>query len=654
MKKEGYKFQKFQKSPSNIKMGKNSSVIRQSSQQPAQLRALCGCGSGRIFKECCYRSDHRTFNLTRYIEKLKSIKLRMNDLVFKRFLGEYVQVPEIQEVVDEISDQLCIPTFQQAINVVKWDIPFHETPEDITASAIQFETLSIDRTLPGHKLPIIQEYLRFYLRKASERKRECYNSYAFSQFSLYEVVAVKKHINSQKNTWIILRDLFTNEKFEFKDPLISKRLYIWDIVIGRLYKIAGFNIFSTAVFIITPHQKSAFNRILFSFWLKEAMAQDPSILNRIKLQYPQLLELFSDKYASLQGDFFHTPTLRAFLKQNSPLLFEINRFIVSISHDYPMIFKSPDGYWWIYSECKGKLDPGNVEDVLKILRTDTRHFIETSENDNSNTFTFDYFISRNDEHLEEGLIDTYINPKKLVELSKEAIVHRIFKFLQKSLIFGATSIMADFTMDQKAEAIESLTEGSMVRIGFVEIKGLKIKLTTYSKESMQELQNYLLQELSSINLQLSAPRFTDMQRELNEQEPFSSSSTIPYPYPSPYYSNNSNNNNFDGLDVEFNKYETEQYNKEDNKIESNLENDFNDNFLSQESMVLRAHLKRRWFDTKLPLLGGKTPKECVSDQKNLPRLVDLIKEMENDDDRKGEYDLKHSYSTLLNMNLLKG
>ena len=157
MKKERSKFQRY---PLKGHIVKRSSLY-QSAPQSARLRALCGCGSGRIFKKCCYRSDHRIFNLTRYIEKLKNVKLKMNDLVFRRFLDEYIQVPEIQEATDKLSDQLYLPTFQQVINEVKQGTTSYDTPEQVIASTVQFEALSIDYILHGHKKPIFQEYLQF-------------------------------------------------------------------------------------------------------------------------------------------------------------------------------------------------------------------------------------------------------------------------------------------------------------------------------------------------------------------------------------------------------------------------------------------------------------------------------------------------------------
>ncbi|KKK40789.1 MAG: hypothetical protein Lokiarch_48700 [Candidatus Lokiarchaeum sp. GC14_75] len=67
--------------------------------------------------------------------------------------------------------------------------------------------------------------------------------------------------------------------------------------------------------------------------------------------------------------------------------------------------------------------------------------------------------------------------------------------------------------------------------------------------------------------------------------------------------------------------------------------------------MMRYYLMKRWVNQKIPLLGGKTPKESLRDTKNIHLLIGLIKERENDDDRNGEFNSNQTYSTYLGIDV---
>ena len=62
---------------------------------------------------------------------------------------------------------------------------------------------------------------------------------------------------------------------------------------------------------------------------------------------------------------------------------------------------------------------------------------------------------------------------------------------------------------------------------------------------------------------------------------------------------------------------------------------------------MRRYMMKKWINEKIPILGGKSPKECVKEKKNTQLLITMIKEGENADDRAGDYDPKENYATLL-------
>ncbi len=618
-----------------IKNSKKHDKINLDQYKSGRYWEKCGCGSDIIFSKCCYRSDHRIFNLTRYLDKLKNIKLKMHDLVLARFLDDYKNIPEIGDIADKLSADLKIPRFNQIINDILNGQVKTETSNERLASAIRFETLAVDRTLPGHNRPIFQESLQFYLRKASDRVKKCYNSYSNSQFSFYEVIRVKKAEGAICNTWVLLRDLFTKKEHVIKDPLICSRLCIWDIVIGRLYRVAGFNLFSTAVFILNPDQQKIFNRILFMFWLKDAVSKDPNVLRELKSKHPQLNTDFSHKYASFSRDYFYNNLVRKFLKLNSPIFMEIMNLMHQVAPQYPFIVKSPDKQDIFYAKSKGELFSEKVIEAVEVIRSDIEYFREVPEMDETNKFSFDYFIDLDESTISEEIIDKTITPENLIKLSKESIVHKIHELFQKTVVFGATSIISDWTMEQKVEAMENINDGQKVRVGFVEIKRDRIKLVTYSKKSMKKLLKHIKTILKSFLVQLSPPIYTDILEKSREQGQFSEHST----YLSSKEKIQSDEANLPHIDNLTNLPEIDFRDEDEEDI------------LQLESRIMRYYLMKRWTNQKIPLLGGKTPQESLTDAKNIHLLIDLIKERENDDDRRGEFDSNQTYSTYLGIDV---
>jgi len=625
MRRKGNKFTR----NSSINNNNKKNNINLNQFESGRYWEKCSCGSGLLFSKCCYRPDHRIFNLTRYIDKLKNIKLKMHDLVLIRFLDDYKNIPEIGVITDNLSDDLKIPRFNQILNDLSSGQVKIESPNEILASAIRFETLAVDRTLPGHVKPIYQEFLQFYLLKASDRVKKCYSSYSKSQFSLYEVIKVKNAESAIGNSWVLIRDLFTKKEHVIKDPLICSRLCIWDIVIGRLYRVAGFNLFSTAVFILNPEQQKIFNRILFMFWLKGAVSKDPNVLMELKSKYPKLNTDFSHKYASFSRDYFYNNLVRKYLKQKSPILMEIMNLIHKVAPQYRSIIKSPDKQDIFFAKCKGDLSSEKVIEALEVIRSDIEYFREVPGMDEPNKLSFDYFIDHDESKIGEEIFDKNITPENLIKLSKESIVHKIHELFQKTILFGATSIMSDWTMEQKVEAMENINEGPKIRVGFVEIKKNRIKLVTYSKKSMRKLLKHIKTILKAFLVEISPPIYTDVMEKSRDQDQYHSSKEK-------IQSDEANLPHIDQLT---------------NLPEIDFRNEGEEDLLQLESRIMRYYLMKKWTNQKIPLLGGKTPKESLTDAKNIHLLIDLIKERENIDDRKGEFDSDRTYSTFLGINV---
>ncbi len=621
MSKKGYKYLKH---PS---IGVNSKKEKQNDRG----HETCECGSGRLFKDCCYRPDHRIFHLDRHFEKLKNIKLRMNDIVAQRLLEEYMEKSEIQDIADKMSDQMQIPDIRQEIERKSRYEEEAEDPNSIIASAIRLESLTVDLVLPGHKKPLIQECLNLFLRRASDREKECYNSYGFSQFSFYEVIAVKNGQYSLKNSWLLLRDLFTNEKFELKDPQFTGSFHIWDILVGRRYIIDGFTIFSTAVFIINHRQIGAYNRILFLFWLKSKIKNGSNSLISINERNTELFTLIKNKYADLQTKYFYTSELCEYIKKNSSVLVIIQNLLIKFNRDYPIIFKSPDNCLFMYITCEGKINSSKIQEIVDILRKDSKTFEDTSDSREKDIFRFDYLIPRkNMQYSEEDLVFNFAF-EKLSKLSHEGIVHLVLKELQTTLVIGTSSLNLNWSKGQILSAADKIHDDLIVRIGFIEINRDTIKFTTYSEESMRALCSCMSTLLGPLILELSAPRILDLQKQAQVEEKINETSFNDYREDNEkYYDDDTSDLLYEDLD------------KNDITDDKEL-----DDYLSIASRMMKRDSIKSWIHQKIPVLGGKTPKECVSDSEKLPILVDLIKDMENIADKDGYYQPKNSYSSLL-------
>ncbi len=631
MRKKGNKYNRY---PPN-KGGKGQQKNQIEHLKSKNYGEKCGCGNDLIFDKCCYREDHRVFKLAHYLDKLKNIKLKVNEIVQRRFLHDYKNNKKIRKITDKLSDDMKIRRVSQLINEVLSGHVVEETASERVASSIHFETLALDLTLPGHEKPIFQEYLRFYLRKVSNRVKNCYTSLSKSQFSLYEVIEVKKAKSANFNTWVLLKDLFTKKEHVIKDPLITSRLYIWDVVIGRLYRVAGFNLFSTAVFMLNPYLQKIFNRMLFMFWLKDIMVKKPNTLNILKSKYPQLNVDFSHKYMLFLRDYFPNIHIQKFLKMNSSLLPEIMRLMNRISPEYPLIVKSPDHKDIFFAECKGELIHEKENEAVEAIRSNIECFREVPEGEASNKVSFDYIISRVDSPIDLEITKKNIIPENLVKLSKEAITRKILELFQKTVIFGVTHVMSDWSMEQQDAVIENLSTGPNVRVGFLEIKRNKIKLVTYSKESMKELLKHVKRILKPSLEQLSPPIYSDILEK------------------SHYHAQISKQSDDLSFDEKIEVYEDIKRNMDALELSPEYDHKTSDEeeALHLESRMMRYYLMKRWVNQKIPLLGGKTPKESLRDTKNIPLLIDMIKERENDDDRNGEFNSNQTYSTYLGIDV---
>ncbi len=604
--------------------------VLESHSVEAPFSEPCRCGSGKIFVECCFRSDHRVFNLRGYLEELKDIKISINNYVYRRFLQEYETNREIRDFSDKVSRQLKMMTVQAYINQFKQGIEFRETDKDRATSAVHFETSCVDYTPKSIEKPLFKEALMFYLRKASQKEKEYIDSFASSQFSLYEVIDVRRADFSSHNTWVLLREVFTHKEYELKDPQITAQLSVWDMVFTRLYHIDGFNLLSTAALILSPEMQKAFNRILLVLWIKDVLKEGPHGIESLRDKYPSLFTAFPNKYASIHRYFYHRSEIRRFLKRNAPLLFQAKGIMRDLpSHITSPKFKAPDDHELNYVECHGMLNPQKKHHFITKLRTRSERFIETSEQGHPGGFKFDYVIPRK-KVSSSRTFDSALTPDDLIQCGIKELTHNIFRFLQKSLQFQVKPLTIDLNPKPRINIDDYLKERPQVKVGFIEIKDSEIFLTTYSEESMKNLRNYLREECAEEVQELYPSTVHDLQDA--REDPNSEAST-PEPPPKAVsrFTDGRKSSDLSGDEI----FPL----SEDGSSEGE--------FFPMNSV----RYKERWCNRTLPILEGKTPKEAVDDPDLFLLLIDMVKEMENHNNKTFEYNPNKGCSALLNLDL---
>lgn len=587
-----------------------------SQSQSRRFKELCGCGSEKPFIDCCYRPYHKSFNLIRLFNKLKDIKIRLGNKATRHFFRLYQQDLSIKKESDELSKRLEMQTIMEMFREIMYlhslsspeQVNIFRYSEDPFKSAIHFETMVVDRIFPGHKFPLYQKIIKGYLKKSSSLEKECFQSYANSQFDIFEVIEVKKHVKRGLNSWFKLRNVFTGKKYEFKDPTFIGKIHIWDTIIGRLYRIDNFNLLSTSVLIINPRQKNIFLRILFYLlWHWELKINKKPYSSLIK-EYKPLIQDFSNYHLPLNSTLLFNPRLREYLKVDGPIIFEISSiFNQKISSITPNIL-SPEGNIFLYTEAQGDIKPNSEHDVYTLLKQKSDRFqLNTSHLRISEEFSFDFIINKSNSLNLEG--EKKLTFEELAAFHKEQFFDKIIEYCKDTVIISKSWINKDLN-----KSIDQLYDTQKAVCGSVEYNGSKLLLATYSKESMVELQGLLGEILGNKLIYLEKKKPIDFRDKklMDKMEDYA-------------------------YEVDKDLYDMVEFTEE---MDECIEEDYQNDDISIQKNIeekLYKQLIKRWFDQPLPILQGKTPKKCINDPSMRLILIEIIKEQENFFDKKGYF-----------------
>jgi hypothetical protein len=385
--------------------------------------------------------------------------------------------------------------------------------------------------------------------------------------------------------------------------------------------------------------------------------------------FPDLMESLLNFSEPLNYFQAFNSDVQKFLKTNSYKLLTIMNIINEPSpYSSPKVL-SPDGREFDFMEASGTLKPGVNMEIIEILDTHPqfRHEItdygeKNSKNPRIEIF-FDFIVPRY-EGVDDQNEKTHYSPHSLEKLLTQPVrgfFKQILSHTQKTLIINKTR----FDLDRPEQAMDNIETSSLVIGGSLKLVDTTLSLTAYSKESMDQLYKIVQNLLKTFIISLLPPKSSNLKNPEN-------SKSIIYPYPS------TSTNADDDLDLEEFDDEKEQIDQEafdedsfnkENPIDfipspisisaSSSTKEFNFSENSSDSLTshekdhiinrMMRHQMVKWLNKPLPILNNKSPRESVSDPMLRAKLIELIKDSEQQDDRNGIYDEANSLWKQLNL-----
>ena len=585
-------------------------------------REQCKCGSGRPFGECCYRPYHTRFNLSSVTERLKNTKLRVLDIARDLFLTHYEEDPAVREVADQLTSRLDMSPLSDVLNDSG---EIRARDEDPIAGAFFTETLLIDRILPSQKESFFQAAFGNLLKKRAPQEAECIATYGASQVELFEVVEVRRKGGDpeQDPPWNRLKNLFTGETFELKDPRLRGTLCIWDIVIGRHYTIDGFHFLSTGVLILTPHQRGVFGRLLLYFWWAWERDMHGWALSSFIQRYPELTTQFPLYEIPLDYTALCNEHVKAFLKADALVVMEICDLMGEYEELGTPVILAPDGHPVRFTEARMFLKPERAEEVLDRLKMQPNWFIpDKGKAENPKDFVMLFQVPR-EKPVEE--INTGPSFNDMLTLSVEKFAEELLSSSKRVVVLSQSAshrTAAGFIKDLAAQNHPKNPHicGSVTR------DGPTLLVFTYSMESGTKLKQLLGDALGDIILRIE---------DKEDLEPID-------------LENPGAGTSLEDGTGEFDTAEDLEEPEDASAEESNFQRE--EEYASAQ-MKRRFLLKQweRWLDEPLPILQDKTPRQAQKIPALRPRLMFLLKEREHQLDMEGEYSPDKSLMREMNL-----
>ncbi len=602
------------------------------------LTENCGCGSGKSFQTCCYRPEHCSFRLDKYLDQLKEIKVKMTRHLHCKLLTMYCNGnPSIQDAANSLSRAMKIPTIAQTMQDHRSGM--HPTQDSTQnrgwgrfVDAMFVESLIIDQRLGGYPQPLIKAYKNILASKSNRLAQEILKTLGESKFSIYEVVDVRKLAKNGQNSWFMLRDVFSGQTYEYKDPLFRGRAHLWDLIVGRRYTANGFHLLSTTVFIISSMQKATFNRMLLHRWLHHGLAAGSFDLDQIEARYPNLFVAFQRHQISLGESGLYNEDVQHFVRSNAYQLLDIFRIINSLNNEFEPIIKTPDNKDYSFTKVQGVLKKGTNRKVYTNFRQHPSEFILFEK-------TFDEGEPPHDEEdayefsFMKQVADLTVHTPRLKNL-KEMLALPLEEFSRCMLAANRRVLTVYMTAEIAypdreipiAPGIKN-SDRSRAKAGSVLVIGNDVTIGTHARENMADLVGLFTKIADGCIERLGKP--------------------VPDAPDSP------------GRTV-LSREEGVPVNKRTKLLRgASIRRERRESPPNEDATSDREHevMERRfheanilaWLDAESEVLGGKSPRQAAGIQALRPIVMDLVKSMENEHDRRGEYIKEKSAWVLLGL-----
>ena len=541
-------------------------------------------------------------------------------------VSEYISTKyaENDEIITRVTDQVAERLGMSPIlEFFQNTFPLSMQKSDVAMRVALFhESLGLHQVLPGHARVLYEEVFLARIARASPLEQEVYDAFRQSQYSLYEVVSVRKNATTGQTEWCLLRDLFTGKRYEYSDPALAGTFLIWDVILGRMYTVSGTNLFSAFAMNVKANQAFAFNRLLLYYWAHWETDRNHLTLRELAEKYPAPFRDFNNFDRNLAGSQLFNERLRNFLRWDCPVVWELFYAMNYLGVKQDSETLAPDGRPFAFVRTEGLLRGGCDEEVCRLLRANPRRFRE-GKHPFLEYYAYEFYsfeFTALPESLDQQPIhrgtQADLDFEKLFCLPVAEFKTHMDQILREIILFGFTP--------ERAPVIDNPLYNAMPFreiAGFIDVGDDKISCTAYSEGAMSRLcaeLESILEELFPVMEPVkqldSAPKLKRPKYRPRGKKAGGNAYGVNGPDPSEA--------------------------KEDPRGLKLYRFDARD---AGESG------KRAWVERPHPLMELKSPAEFANDPATRSELVEMVKQIENFEDYQGRYDSTFTYWAALGL-----
>ena len=186
------------------------------------LLSKCHCGSGRKYKNCCWKTEKRTYAIAR--ESIRAVHEKLNEIMSNEDEGILIQVSELyfEELEDDYGNEVVVDFIKKV-------------PEMILQN--EFDSALSDFRFPD-KTSLIDRFINEHQKTLHPAALEYLVNYRDASYSLYEITKVVRGSHFE------VTDLLSRKKLTITEKSATESLTKWDIYFFRFVPCMGENLMS--------------------------------------------------------------------------------------------------------------------------------------------------------------------------------------------------------------------------------------------------------------------------------------------------------------------------------------------------------------------------------------------------------------------------